>query len=499
MSPAGNVADPVARWAAETPWAPALIDPRQVVHWRALDRAVDHAALWLRRQGLAPGQRVGIALPPRAALYIVVVYALARLGAPAMLLPLAEATARRAELARRFGLVAVVGHGEPARLPGLPLLVPDPGWLATAAAPEAGAPRHPGGDDPWLICLSSGTTAAPKAMMRSHAIQHHIGAAGWRQTGGRPDDRLLAVIALHFVYGLTNALQALAGGAALRLPERSLAVLELAEMIDRERITRLVLTPEQVATMLDQLPGDAPRFPRLRDLKVSTAPLTPAMRQEVMRRIAPALSVTYGANECWMVCRADAAALAALPGTVGFAYEGVEIEIVDEAGRNLPVGTAGQVRVRGPTLVAGYLDDPAATARAFRDGWYYTGDYGRLSPEGALFLHGRVDDAINFDGIKVLPEEIEAVLLEHPAVAEAAAFPRRALASEVPAAAVVLCRPAEPAELIAFCRERLGMRAPRSLRVLERLPRNAIGKVLRRELAAAEEASPGSRTSSGAG
>ncbi len=115
--PAGNVADNVARWAAETPWAPALIDSRQVVHWRALDRAVDHAALWLARQGLAPGQRVGIALPPRSALYIVVVYALARLGAPAMLLALQDSAARRAELARRFGLVAVIGHNETAGVP----------------------------------------------------------------------------------------------------------------------------------------------------------------------------------------------------------------------------------------------------------------------------------------------------------------------------------------------------------------------------------------------
>jgi acyl-CoA synthetase (AMP-forming)/AMP-acid ligase II len=489
----GNVADPVAHWAATIPWAPALIDSRQVVHWRALDRAVDHAALWLRRQGLAPGQRVGIALPPRTAPYIVVVYALARLGAPGLLLPLAETPARRADLARRFGLVAVIGHGEAARLPELPLLLADPGWLTTAAAPEADAPRHPGGDHPWLICLSSGTTAAPKAMIRSHAIQRHIGAAGWRQTGGRPDDRLLAVTALHFIYGLTTALQALEGGATLRLPDRSLSVPELAEIIDRERITRLVLTPEQAATMLDALPGDAPRFPQLRDLKVSTAPLTPAMRLEVMRRIAPALSITYGANECWMVCRADAAALVAQPGTVGFAYEGVGLEIVDEGGRVLPAGEVGEIRVRGASLVAGYLDDAAATARAFRDGWYYTGDYGTLSAEGALFLRGRVDDAINFDGIKVLPDEIEAVLLQHPAVAEAAAFPVPASASQVPAAAVVLRRPAEPADLIAFCRERLGLRAPRAVQVLEQLPRNAIGKVLRRELAAAMAVEMGPR------
>lgn len=130
-----------------------------------------------------------------------------------------------------------------------------------------------------------------------------------------------------------------------------------------------------------------------------------------------------------------------------------------------------------------YVGNPAATAAAFRDGWYYPGDLAMFLPEGALVLKGRVDDLINVDGIKIYPAEIEATLLAHPAVAEAAAFPVGAAAGERPVAAVTLRSPASAAELRAYCAARLAAKAPHSIAVVRSLPRNAAGKVDRRALA----------------
>jgi acyl-CoA synthetase (AMP-forming)/AMP-acid ligase II len=481
----GNVADAIGRWAAETPWAPALIGPRRILHYRTLDQAIDRAAQALAGRGLAAGDRVGLSLPGRAPAYLVVVYALARLGAPAMLLPLHEPPAFRAALARRFRLAAVIGEDDAAALPGLPRLAPDAGWLDAAAAPAHDPPRHPGGTQPWLICLSSGTTAAPKAMARTHHAQRLISAAGRRHNGGGRDDRLLTVTALHFTYGLCNAMQVLDGGGTVRLAGGDLDAGGLCALVDREQINRLALTPDHVAALLRSLPeGDAPRFPGLKDLTVSSAPLPEAMRAPVRRRLAPTLSITYGSNECWYITRADAAAQQTFPETVGFAYDDVALEIADEDGRALPPGEAGLVRLRCPSLPDGYLDDPEATSRSFRDGWYYPGDLGVLSPEGALFLRGRADDVMVVNGVKAYPADIEAVLLAHPAVAEAAAFPVRGAWGEVAAAAVVLRSPVEPEALVAFCRARLGPRAPAHIVPRDSLPRSAIGKVLRRALAA---------------
>jgi acyl-CoA synthetase (AMP-forming)/AMP-acid ligase II len=487
---ARNVADSVARWAAKTPWAPALIGPQRVLHYHALDRAIDRAAAGLSDRGLAAGDRVGISLNGRTPLTLVMVYALARLGAPAMLLPLHEPVSFRERLAHRFGLGAVLGEGAEAMLPDLPLLTPDPGWLDDEAFVPRDPPRHPGGAQAWLICLSSGTTAAPKAMARTHAAQRLISEAGRRHNGGGRDDRLLAVTALHFTYGLLNAMQVLDGGGTVRLPGGELDLAALCAIVDREQITRLAITPDHVAALLRELPDDdAPRFPLLKDLTVSSAPLPEAMRAAVRRRIAPTLSITYGSNECWYMTRADAAAQRAFPETVGFAYDDVMLEIVDEDGRVLPAGAVGLVRARCPSLPNGYLDDPEATSRSFRDGWYYPGDLGLQSPEGALFLRGRADDAMVVNGVKAYPADLEAVLLDHPAVAEAAAFAVRGAWGDVAAAAVVLREAADPAALIAFCRERLGPRAPARIILRDSLPRSAIGKVLRRALAAACEAS----------
>jgi long-chain acyl-CoA synthetase len=233
-----------------------------------------------------------------------------------------------------------------------------------------------------------------------------------------------------------------------------------------------------------QLPDEGPRFPGVRDLTLSTTVAPEALRSKVRRRLTPHVVIAYGSNEAWYVTRADAPDQIRFPDTVGLPYDGVELEIVDERGQALPAGEVGLVRVRGSGFARAYIDDPEASAKSFRDGWYYPGDLGVLAPEGALFLKGRADDLINFDGLKIFPSDIEAALLEHEAVAEAAAFPVMVDGyRQVPAAAIILRGAATADELIAFCDARIGPRAPRLVRILDGFPRNAIGKVLKRELA----------------
>ena len=144
------------------------------------------------------------------------------------------------------------------------------------------------------------------------------------------------------------------------------------------------------------------------------------------------------------------------------------------------------MRVRSECMTREYHRDPVATARHFKDGWFYPRDLASLSPGGALCLHGRADDMMNLNGIKIFPSEIERVLEAHPAVKAAAAFSRSSAAlGDIPIAAVELHASVAigAEELMACARERLGVRAPRKIIVLDALPRNAAGKVLKRELA----------------
>jgi acyl-CoA synthetase (AMP-forming)/AMP-acid ligase II len=169
------------------------------------------------------------------------------------------------------------------------------------------------------------------------------------------------------------------------------------------------------------------------------------------------------------------------PATVG---TGAGLSIIDEAGRHLPANASGEVVVRGPNVMLGYRNDAGANAVAFLDGWFRTGDVGTIDADGYLSLTGRIKDIINRGGEKISPQEVEAVLLAHPAVAKAAVFgvPDRKYGEEVEAA-VVLRAPVSPQELQALCRLRLAaFKVPKVIHVVPALPENALGKIIRRDL-----------------
>ena len=364
-------------------------------------------------------------------------------------------------------------------LDGVPSIQPRPDWLV----PGEPGPSAAGGDAPFRIGLSSGTTGLPKAVVRTHRDQIRQWQAGRQRVTG-PAGRFLTLTSLQFNFGLGYALQTLDGGGSVHLVSLPIRFAEICAVIDREDITHLAVTPTLARDMLSQLDGDMPRFPGLRNLVLSTMAAPEALRREIRRRITPHLVICYATNESGYVTSADAATQIAFPETVGRPVDDVEVEIVDERGRPLPPGHVGLVRLRGPALPAGYIDDPAATAAAFRDGWYHPGDLGFMSAEGAVFLASRADDVINYDGTKIYPAEIEAALLAHGAVAEAAAFPLAVDGyRQIPAAAVILRAPATAAALLAFCRERLGPHAPLIVHPFPHLPKTATGKVLKRELA----------------
>jgi long-chain acyl-CoA synthetase len=177
--------------------------------------------------------------------------------------------------------------------------------------------------------------------------------------------------------------------------------------------------------------------------------------------------------------------LASVTGTVGVPMPGVEVEIVDSHDRAVAVGMTGQVRIKTAQMPSAYHDDPANSARSFRAGWFYPGDVGRLDAFGRLFHLGRADDMMIFNGINIAPAEIERVMLAHPAVADAVAMPlKRAIIHEVPICAIALGAGASASsdELMAWARQRLGVRSPKHIVLMDAIPRNPMGKPLRGQI-----------------
>jgi len=172
-------------------------------------------------------------------------------------------------------------------------------------------------------------------------------------------------------------------------------------------------------------------------------------------------------------------------GTVGFAT-GIEIAIIDDAGKHHSTNETGEVVVRGAHVMNGYRNDPAANAGSFIDGWFRTGDVGFLDRDGYLTLTGRIKELINRGGEKISPVEIEATLVQNPAVAEASVFgvPDAKYGEEV-WAAVVLKGQTDPRQLQEFCGSRLAaFKVPKEIRIVSALPKSATGKIVRRQVAA---------------
>jgi acyl-CoA synthetase (AMP-forming)/AMP-acid ligase II len=238
----------------------------------------------------------------------------------------------------------------------------------------------------------------------------------------------------------------------------------------------------------------SPDAPRLHGIKLRTggSAVPFGLRHALQQRVTRQLYVRYAASECGAISMAlpdehDADESSGRP------LPGVELQVVGSDGHPLPSGESGEIRLRAPGMASGYIDDPAQSARRFRDGWFYPGDAGLLRGDGQLVVQGRSDDMIVLNGLNIFPAEIERVLERHAAVAEAAALPLASTVhGQIPVAAVVL-RPGQgvsASELRRWSHQQLGLRAPRRVLVLDALPKNSQGKTVKKDLVQQFELKP---------
>jgi acyl-CoA synthetase (AMP-forming)/AMP-acid ligase II len=266
----------------------------------------------------------------------------------------------------------------------------------------------------------------------------------------------------------------------------SAATPSLLDLCSRLNVTSLELTVLQALGIVQDGAGEAPGPARTK-VFVGGSRVPATLRDSLRARVGPQVFVNYGAQEVWRMASTYPNDPEPDRESVGPPLPWIELEIVDGDGARLPLGEVGEVRVRSECMIHEYCGDPVATSRHFRDGWFHPGDLGLLTPDGSLCIHGRSDDMMNLNSIKIFPAEIERVLEAHPAVKAAAAFAiPSAIHGGIPAAAVELHASAEVSveDLMAGARARLGVRAPRKIVVLEALPRSAAGKIVKSDLIA---------------
>lgn len=490
--------------AANKPDETALVWRDERLTWRQLDERIDRVAYALSRRGLRRGQSVLLMMRNRSE-FVQVQAACTRLGAPAVSVSWRSTEEELTYLANHCGARFLATEHDllPVVLRALPRL----GALAKERIVCAGerakgtlcfddlilerAPKvddNLSGEDSAVVVYTSGTTGKPKGAVRKFPKDAFVAAMSFiAATPMRVDDVHLVACPLYHstAFGFA-ALTHLLGGTVVLLDEFKPET--FLEAVERHRVTTTAVVP----TMLHRIVSQGPELAMSHDVRSlravfsGGAPLPAQLALEFMDRFGDVVFNFYGATETGLVTLATPADLRAAPGTIGRALDGNDIRLLDAAGAPVPAGEVGELFVKNALLVAGYHADEGATRASMNRGYFSVGDLARRDAEGRYFMEGRKRDMIISGGVNVYPAEVEGILAQYPGVAEVAVVgvPDQEWGERV--RAFVVCKPGaslDEGALKAWARERLaGPKVPRDWRLVDTLPRNATGKVLKREL-----------------
>jgi len=451
-----------------------------------LDRRATRMAHELSARGFGPGDRLAIYLPNRLE-YVDLFLACTRLGV--IVVPINV-------LYRDREMNHILGDATPKAV----VVADEATWARTdvqawgidaleqAASTRAVLPIDGAltADTPAALVYTSGTTGPAKGAVITHGnlcANARMLVEAWRLAAA---DRLLLALPLFHVHGLGNGVHCwLLSGCRTRLLERFDQASAAATLLDF-RPTVFFGVPTMYVRLLEVPPAAASAIGGAFRLCVSgSAPLPAQVLEDFETLFGQRILERYGMTETLMTL-GNPYEGERRAGTVGLPFHGVSIRIVNHEGASVGDGDSGELLVRSPTVFAGYWNRPDATAAAFTDGWFKTGDIAERAPDGYITLRGRRSDVVISGGFNIYPREIEELLAEHAAVAEVAvAGVPDTIRGEVPVAYVVLRAGASASAdaLIEHCRSQLAsFKVPRRVVFLDRLPRTALGKVQKQRL-----------------
>jgi acyl-CoA synthetase (AMP-forming)/AMP-acid ligase II len=493
-----HIAQIPAYWARHTPQATAVFENDQPTCYAELARYIDNAGALLHEHGVQAGDRVLI-VSENCVAQIALIFGAAALNAwplainarmaPREIDDIAELVSPR--VCCYTSSVSPEADGHAARR-GASVVAPGvlPGTVKISRHSDARAPEPADlAGRVGVLIATSGSTGSPKAVLVPHRGLLHFCRVSVQARALQPDDVVYAVLPISHIFGIgTQLLVTLYGGASLYLEPRFTPEALLAAM-QRRGISMLFGVPTLYARLLAHLRESGHPLPphRVRYAYVGAAALEMSLKHEFERLFGCRLHHGYGMTEyagSMFITRVDRPRDDA---SAGYATEGCEVRLVDKEGRDVPPGEVGEIWIRGPGLMLGYYRAPDLTEQAMKHaGYFNTGDLGRLTHDGALFMVGRSKDMIIRSGFNVYPAEVEAALNTHPAIHLSAVLGRRQADGNEEVVAFVELEPGARFDRIAlreWLRERLApYKLPADVKVLAAVPLLSNGKLAKQVL-----------------
>ncbi len=493
-----NLAQYLAETAKRLPDHPAIVFEGSTTTYGGLAEQANRAAARLTEEGIGRGDGVALWLPNHPA-FASAMYAVWQVGAivvpvhAALTMPearhiLTDAGVKAAfcgqdqlgagaeELLHELGIFAFV----------LPSDAPDGADASFAESSDVStAIAEVGDNDLALIAYTSGTSGLPKGAMLTHTnLRANVEQMRASPIAVSPEDVVLCVLPLFHIFGLNVVLNlSVSVGAEIVLMERFDPTASV-EAIAREAVTVIAGAPPVYVAWLNAPPES---FANVRVAISGAAPLSKEVLTQFRERFGVTIWEGYGLTETSPALTFTGIGGVAKPGSIGRPLDGVELRLVDEDGEDAEDGDPGEIVVRGPNVFSGYWNHPEYTEQAFMDGWFRTGDVGVADDDGDIYIVDRRKDLILVSGFNVYPREVEEVLRRHPNVGDCAVVGDDDDQSGERVRAVVVPDPPgtflTQEEVIEFCSHSLApYKLPREVEIVSAIPRNATGKVLRREL-----------------
>ena len=440
-----NLSQLLHQAAAQFPDRDGLVQGERRWSWREIDARVDALVAALRTLGVKRGDRLLVQARNGLPLFESA-WAAFRLGAVWVPVNFRLTPPEVAHLAEASGAVAMwaedlfAAHVDAARA-----AAPALRHVITIGVPRAGEQSHESlvevhlgapfdeqevaADDPLWFFFTSGTTGRSKAAVLTHGqmafvITNHLADL---TPGTTEHDASLVVAPLSHGAGVHQLMQSARGAKTVLLPSEKFDIAEAFRLIERHRVSNLFTVPTILKMMVEHPAVDQFDHSSLRHVIYAGAPMYREDQKRALARLGKVIVQYFGLGEVTGNITVLPAAAheeedgpEARIGTCGYERTGMQVSIQDDQGRELKPGETGEICVIGPAVFAGYYDNPEANAKAFRDGWFRTGDLGHMDAQGFVYITGRASDMYISGGSNIYPREVEEKILTHPAIGEVA-------------------------------------------------------------------------------